>query len=74
MEENACTWYNKCRNFKVSGSFPRGLPRNSRTEVIRSDLKERKVSKDVAHKKPFNPCKHGKDGKANIMMMMIINS
>ena len=74
MEENACAWYKKCRNFKVSGNFPRGQPRNTRTEVIRSDLKERKFSKDIVHKKPFSPCKHGKDVKGNMKMTMIINS
>ena len=50
------------------GSFPRGLPRKSWDEVIRIDLKERKVSKDTAkykclevmHQKPSNSCKHGK--------------
>lgn len=75
MEENACAWYNKCRNFKVSGGFPRGQQWNTQTKVIRGDLKEKKLSKDVVHKKPFSPCKHGKEVKVNIMMMMmIINS
>ena len=33
-------------SFNVSGSFPRGLPRKTRNEL--SDLKERKISKDIA--------------------------
>ena len=39
MEESA--WLCKCRNFNVSSSF-------SWNAVIRSDLKEMKVSKDLA--------------------------
>ena len=46
MEENA--WSSKCRTFKVSGSFPRGRPRKTWNELIRIDLKERKVGKDIA--------------------------
>ena len=62
MEERACS--STCRNFKISGSFPRGRPRNTWSEVIRTDLKEKKVSKDIAKDKsawkPSNQCKHGK--------------
>ena len=35
-------------SFNVSGSFPRGLPRKTWNELIRSDLKESKISKDIA--------------------------
>ena len=45
MEESI--WSSKCRTFKVGGSFPTGRPRKAWNEVIRSDLKERKVSKDI---------------------------
>ena len=41
-------WSSKCRTFKVRGSLPRGRPRKIWNEVIRSDLKEREVSKDIA--------------------------
>ena len=78
MEKSA--WSSKCRTFKVSGSFPRGRPNEAWNEVIRSDLKEKKVGKDVAkdrnvwkffHKKPSNPCKAWKaDAKPNMMTMM----
>ena len=66
MGESA--WSSAYRNFKDSGSFSRGRPRKTWSEVIREDLKERKASKDidrqryldVFNKKPTNPCKHGK--------------
>ena len=65
-EESA--WSSEYGTFKDSGSFPAGRPRATWNEVFRSNLKERKVSKDIAkdrnawktHKKPSNPCKHGK--------------
>ena len=44
MEENA----SKCRTFKFSGSFPGGRPRQTWNEVISSDLKEKKASKNIA--------------------------
>ena len=44
MEESA--WFSKCRIF--SSSIHRGRPRKICNEVIRSDLKLRKVSKDIA--------------------------
>ena len=53
IEEN--TWSRKCRTFKVSGNFPRGQPRKTWNGVIRSDLKERKVRKNLA--KDRNTCK-----------------
>ena len=49
MEERAQSI--KCRTFKVSGSLTRGQPRKTWNEVIRSDLKESKVSKDTARDK-----------------------
>ena len=66
MEENV--WSSKCRTFKVSSSFPRGRPRKTWIGVIKIDLKERKVDKDIAkdrnasksHKKLSNLCQHGK--------------
>ena len=45
-EQNA--WSSKCRTFKARGSFPRGRARKTWNEIIRSDLKERKVRKDIA--------------------------
>ena len=44
-------WSSKCRIFKISGSLPRGLQRETWNELIRSGLKERKVSKDTAREK-----------------------
>ena len=35
-------------NVELSSSFPRGLPGKTWDEVIRNDLKGRKVSKDIA--------------------------
>ena len=64
MEESAQSC--KCRTFKVSGSFLKEQPRKTWNEVIRSELKERKVSSTakemlgVFHMKPTNLCKHGK--------------
>ena len=46
MEESARS--SKCRTFKVIGSFYRGRPRKTWIEIIRSDLKERRVSKVIA--------------------------
>ena len=43
MKQSA--WSSKCRAFIVNGSLPRGRPRKIWNEVIRNDLKERKVSK-----------------------------
>ena len=37
----------KCSKFKVGGSFPIGELRKTWNEVIRSDLKEKKVRKDL---------------------------
>ena len=45
MEKSA--WSHKCRTFKVSGSFSRGRLRKTWNEVIRSDLTERKVNRDI---------------------------
>ena len=42
-----CAEFTKCRTFKVSGSFPRARPRKTWNEVIRSDLRERKVNNDI---------------------------
>ena len=46
MEKSASS--SKCRTFKVSDTFPRGQERETCKKVIRSDLKERKVSKAIA--------------------------
>ena len=53
MEESA--WCSKWGTFKVSGSFSRGRPRKTWNEVIRRDLKERKVNKNIT--KGRNACK-----------------
>ena len=45
MEESV--WSNKCGNIKVTSNFVRGRPRKEWNKVIKSDLKERKVSKDI---------------------------
>ena len=37
---------NKCRTFKIIGSFPREISRKTWNEIIRSDVKGTKVSKD----------------------------
>ena len=47
MEENVL-FDNKCRTFKIIGSFPRGKSRKTWNEIIRSDVKGTKVSKDPA--------------------------
>ena len=41
------SWSSECRTFKVNGSFSRGRPRKSWSEVIRNEPKESKVSKDL---------------------------
>ena len=45
MEESALS--SKWRTFKVGDSLSRGRIRKTWNEVIRSDLKERKVNKDI---------------------------
>ena len=74
-------WSSKCRTFKFSGSFPSGTPRKTSNEAIRSDPKERKVSKGLAKyrnawtsfiKKPCNPYRPRKHVKMNMMMIMKI--
>ena len=47
MEENVL-FDIKCRTFKVIGSFARGKSRKTWNEIIRSDVKGTKVSKDPA--------------------------
>lgn len=39
-------WTSKCRTFKVRGSFPTAGTRKTGNETIRSDLREKKVSKE----------------------------
>ena len=46
MEESA--WSSTCKTCTVSGSFPRERSRKTWSEVIRSDLKERRVTKGIA--------------------------
>ena len=53
IEDSA--WSSKCRNIKVCISFPIGRPRKTWNEVIRSDVKETKVTKDLADNR--NACK-----------------
>ena len=47
LNENK-SWLSKYRIFKDSGSFPRQRPMKTYSKLIRTDLKERKVSKDLA--------------------------
>ena len=63
--KQSSAWSSKCRTFKASDSFPRVQPRKTWNEAIRSDLKERKVSKDIskdrnAQKFFIKNIKHGK--------------
>ena len=46
MKESA--WSSIYRTFKVSGSLPIGRSRKTWNEVIKSDPKEKKVSKNIA--------------------------
>lgn len=41
-------WSNERKMFKVGGSMSRGRPTETWGEVIRSELKEGKVSKDLS--------------------------
>ena len=41
-------WISKCRDIMVDGSLARGRPQKSWSEVVRKDLREKKVSKDIA--------------------------
>ena len=38
----------KCRDIIVDGSLARGRPQKSWSEVVRKDLREKKVSKEIA--------------------------
>ena len=66
MEENVL-FDNKCRTLKVIGSFARGKSRKTWNEIISSDVKGTKVSKDpvkdkcveIFHKK-VKPMQNGK--------------
>ena len=72
-------WGSRCRAVEVSGSVGRGRPKKTWEEVIRIDLRERRVSKDLARdslevnfQKPIQrmpTCKT--DVKPNMMMTMI---
>ena len=46
MEANA--WASKCRDIMVDDRLARGRPRKSWSEVVRKDLRDKNVSKDVA--------------------------
>ena len=46
MDESA--WVSRCRAVEVAGSVGRGRPKKTWEEVIRMDLRERRVSKDLA--------------------------
>ena len=41
-------WVSRCRTVEVSGSAGRGRPKKTWEEVIKIDLRERRVSKDLA--------------------------
>ena len=45
MEESA--WSSKFRTFRVSNSSPKRRPKKIWSKVIRSNLEERKISKDI---------------------------
>ena len=49
--EEISAWSRNVESSEVSGSLPRGPIRKTRNEVIRSYLKERKVSKDTTRQK-----------------------
>ena len=62
-------WVCRCRAFEVSDSFGRGRPKKTWEEVIKTDLRERRVSKDLTRDrlawksifwKPSNACQHVK--------------
>ena len=40
-------WVSRCRALEVSASVGRGRPKKTWEEVIRIDLRERRVSKDL---------------------------
>ena len=64
MEDNVL-FDNKCRTLKIIGSFARGKSRKTWNEIIRSDVKGTKVSKEPVKDrnllslfiKKLNPCK-----------------
>ena len=81
MEESA--WSSKYKSSKVCGSFPNKWTGRIWYEVIWSDLKERKVSKDLAKdkstwksfKKPIQPMQTWeKDVKTNMMIILLWQS
>ena len=43
-----CFWVSRCRAVEVSGSVGRGRPKKTWEEVIKMNLRERRVSKDLA--------------------------
>ena len=67
MEESA--WFRKCRISKVSGSFPRRGPRKTWNEVTRSDMKERKISKDLPKDKCLEVFSKKRSNLCKIMIM-----
>ena len=75
MEESAGSI--KCRTFKVSHSFLRVRPRRKWNEVIRSDLKENKVTWDIAEDRTawtyeiiVNGCKNEYDDDGSPILLM----
>ena len=46
MDESA--WVSRCGAVEVAGSVDRERPKKTQEEVIRMDLSERRVSKDLA--------------------------
>ena len=80
MEDNV--WFdNKCRLFKIIGSFPRGKSRTTRNEIFRNDVKGTKVSKGPVKdryvlklfiKKSQNHAKWETDVITNTMIMITL--
>ena len=59
QEIKEIAWSRICRNFKVSGSCPRGIPRRTWNEVIKRDLNKH-WKEMLGRKNLSNPYKHGK--------------
>ena len=43
------SWINKCRQINVPGKVGRGRPKKTWGEVVKADLKQKGVTKDLAH-------------------------
>ena len=81
LTEDNILFDNKFRIFKIIGSFPRGKSRKTRNEILRSDVKRTKVSKDPVKdrnmlklfiKKSQNHAKWKTDVITNTMIMITL--